>query len=518
MVGRFSAPGGYSTQPVWDGTRIPVVSRGTPAGRPERPPATPEQDAIIRAAREGTPALVVEALAGTGKTTTLKMLAWEQPTTPGVYIAYNKSVALEARGKFPDCVEVSTAHSLAFRAIGHLYAHRLPGKQSTSRRMYARELAQMLSIRGGRVGEAMLAPTQVARLAEATVKQYCLSGDHGFGVQHLPARAEHLGPLDEMGELVLPAAEAIWRDIASVDGRSYFTHDHYLKMWQLSFPRLPVDYVMFDEAQDANPPVAAVVATQTHAQLVYVGDQNQQMYGWRGAVDAMGKVEGVRLALTKSFRFGPRIADQANQWLRMLGSAHLVVGHDPIDSQIGAVDGIPDALLCRTNAGALEAILQFQSMGVPVAMAPGDASAGKDILSFAYAAKSLMDGKGTDHPDLVAFRTWPELLKYVEEEEGGSDLGRLVSIVNRIGPSTVIGAIKNLTPGRSADVTVSTAHKAKGLEWPRVRIAPDFTLPVDQDEPPSVAQRREAQMVAYVSVTRAKNRLDPGPLNAADWA
>lgn len=461
--------------------------------------------------------MVIEALAGTGKTTTLKMLAWQRPETPSTYIAYNKSVAMAARGQFPESVTVATAHSLAFKAIGYLYAHRLPGKHTTSRRMYARELAQMLNIKGGQVDGATLGPTQVARLAEATVKQYCLSGDHAIGQHHLPARSQHLGPAEELAALIVPAAEAIWGDLASVDGKSYFTHDHYLKMWQLMDPSLPVECVLFDEAQDANPPVAAIVAAQTQAQRVYVGDQNQQMYGWRGAVDAMGKVQGLRLALTKSFRFGPRIAEEANIWLHMLRSRHFVVGHDPINSRIGAMDGNPDALLCRTNAGALEAILGFQSRHVPVAMAPGDSTAGKDILSFAYAAQALMDGKGTDHPDLVAFRTWRDLLEYVEEEEGGTDLGRLVKIVNRIGPRTVMAAIKGLVPGRQAQVTVSTAHKAKGLEWQRVRIAPDFAAPAEREDEPTLEEKRAAQMVAYVSVTRARQQLDPGPLNVADW-
>lgn len=514
-MSRFSAPGTGTFTPIGSRpTAFQAVSRGTNGG----PKPTPEQDAILRAANAGTPRLVVEALAGTGKTTTLRMLAHTRPTLPTVYVAYNKSVALEARGRFPDCVEVSTAHSLAFRALGHQYGHRLPGKQSTSRRMYARELAQMLSIRGGPVGDTQLTPTQVARLAEATVRMFCLSASHDIGVEHLPARSAHLGTPAEVGALVVPAARRIWRDVADVDGRSYFTHDHYLKLWQLTNPVLPVACVLFDEAQDANPPVAAVVAAQTHAQLIYVGDQNQQMYAWRGAVDAMGKVDGDRLALTKSFRFGPRIADEANRWLAMLGSSHRVVGHDPIDSQIGVINDTPDALLCRTNGGALEAILRFQALGVPVAMAPGDATAGKDIMGFAYAAKSLMDGKGTDHPDLVAFRTWNDLLDYVENEEGGSDLGRLVKIVNRIGPGAVISAIRNLSPGRTADVTVSTAHKAKGLEWPRVRIAPDFAPPDPGEEEPSVAEKRAAQMVAYVSVTRARQFLDPGPLNADEWS
>lgn len=34
--------------------------------------------------------------------------------------------------------------------------------------------------------------------------------------------------------------------------------------------------------------------------------------------------------------------------------------------------------------------------------------------------------------------------------------------------------------GSQAELVVSTAHKSKGLEWDRVRIATDFTEPLDQ--------------------------------------
>ncbi|MFC8645064.1 UvrD-helicase domain-containing protein, partial [[Kitasatospora] papulosa] len=65
------------------------------------------------------------------------------------------------------------------------------------------------------------------------------------------------------------------------------------------------------------------------------------------------------------------------------------------------------------------------------------------------------------------------------------------------------------------DVLVTTAHKAKGLESERVRIADDFKGPkennddnIDWDTVPD----DEALRVAYVAVTRATEVLDPGSL------
>lgn len=72
-----------------------------------------------------------------------------------------------------------------------------------------------------------------------------------------------------------------------------------------------------------------------------------------------------------------------------------------------------------------------------------------------------------------------------------------------------------LVPEDAAEVTVSTAHKAKGREWGRVRIAPDFTPPADTNEVsaqghpvPQPVDEAEARL-AYVAVTRARHHLDP---------
>lgn len=93
---------------------------------------TTEQQAIIAAARSGSN-LVIQAGAGTGKTSTLRMVAGEL-RRPSLYIAYNRSIAQEAAGSFPKHVESRTAHSLAMRAVGWRYRHRLSGGRQTSKR------------------------------------------------------------------------------------------------------------------------------------------------------------------------------------------------------------------------------------------------------------------------------------------------------------------------------------------------------------------------------------------------
>jgi cyanophycinase-like exopeptidase len=73
-------------------------------------------------------------------------------------------------------------------------------------------------------------------------------------------------------------------------GTCPITHDVYLKLWSLERPKISSDFLLFDEAQDANPVMLDLVMGQD-AQKILVGDRYQQIYSWRGAVNAMQSVD-----------------------------------------------------------------------------------------------------------------------------------------------------------------------------------------------------------------------------------
>ncbi len=100
--------------------------------RTTAPKPTAEQQAIIDACAAGKH-VVVEAGAGTGETSTLRMVAAVKPRQRGVYIAYNRAIADEARKSFPASVTCRTEHSFAFAVVGRRYAHRLNGPRLPAR-------------------------------------------------------------------------------------------------------------------------------------------------------------------------------------------------------------------------------------------------------------------------------------------------------------------------------------------------------------------------------------------------
>ena len=56
-----------------------------------------------------------------------------------------------------------------------------------------------------------------------------------------------------------------------------------------------------------------------------------------------------------------------------------------------------------------------------------------------------------------------------------------MQLVDTYGPDQIIAAVDRLSPEEKAQVTVSTAHKAKGREWPSVRIGKGFMAPSVDD-------------------------------------
>src|SRR6478752_7656973 len=128
--------------------------------------------------------LKLEALAGTGKTTTLKMLGRSVPDEKGLYIAFNSKIAKEAARTFPGNVPCRTIHSLAFQAVGKRYADR--GLPPRAPRVTARQVTYILDIKESVQAKPGLVwgPDKIARLVIETLKRYCFTMDEKIQPWH----------------------------------------------------------------------------------------------------------------------------------------------------------------------------------------------------------------------------------------------------------------------------------------------------------------------------------------------
>ena len=472
----------------------------------EKPKATYEQAIAIDNARLGQSFKVI-AYAGTGKTTTLQMISDAMPERRGMYLAFNKAIASEAQNKFHSNVNCRTFHSLAFRSVprGVTDKLRLPRlSPSFLAKEYRLEPITLRRLMGGRYEKYVLMPSRLASLVANAVSYFCSTSSQYPAPRHIQAPSWlHQDDIEVLQKHLYPAVERRWLESIDQNHQAGIGHDIYLKLWALSEPNIPADYVLFDEAQDADPLMLGILLRQKSTQVIYVGDAHQQMYAWRGAVNAMQQMPLHESRLTTSFRFGEEIADVANCLLGALNETVPLLGNPNVKSKVvnKPHTKMRDAILCRTNARAMELLLAGLVSGDKVALQADH----QKLSRFVDAASLLKQGKRiVDVPELAWFNSWHDVHEYCETNDG-SDIKPLVKLVDDHGTEPLKKALAKITPIEQADYVISTAHKAKGLEWNRVHIEDDYQFKINGLEHKITD---EELRLLYVACTRAKVSLN----------
>jgi hypothetical protein len=91
-------------------------------------------------------------------------------------------------------------------------------------------------------------------------------------------------------------------------------------------------------------------------------------------------------------------------------------------------------------------------------------------------------------------------------------LGLAVQIIDREGTDYLRQLLSSVSDEAQADYVVSTVHRAKGLEWDRVKVAGDFGFKTEDDGRISMAD--DEKRLLYVALTRARRLLELSELRA----
>ena len=459
---------------------------------------TKEQDDTIGCIKTKEDAKV-QAPAGSGKTFTLEAAAAVMPERKGFYIAFNRAIADSAKTKFNSNVQCRTGHSVAFGAVGRKYADRLNKITGTL-------IAKTIPI-----GDTSMFVTPPAKgyVILDTIRRFTYSSDRDIMLHHVPRIK---GPYQEedipaIRKDIVPYAKKVWENMADERGSLPITHDVYMKLWALSKPKIKTDFILLDEAQDSNAVILDVIMNQDHAQKILVGDKFQQIYEWRGAKNAMDMINTPHSCyITQSFRFGNEIAGMANQ---ILGSYMSPKNRPPLIRGLEGKKGLismdpikdPDVIICRTNAGVISNVFDLLDKDVKVYVQGGVLV----MINMLKGAKDLQKGKRTYVPDLALFSNWEEVME-CSKTESGMDLRSFVNMVKTHGVEKLIEALQACSLyAAQADITVSTCHKCKGLEWETVKLHSDFTT---LDENKHHAMEQSEINTLYVGATRALTNLD----------
>lgn len=456
--------------------------------------------------------LKISAFAGTGKTSTLTAVARSTPNR-GLYLAFNKSIAEEAKAKFPQTVDCRTTHSLALRAVPSSLrgnTEKLMGS------LQGNNIARLLEIEEIAVGGVTLKPRSLGFITAKTIQRFCQSGDEKIQLRHVPLSGKlaqiDIKYQDQFKDYLSALATHLWDRMTDPSDHAPLGHDGYLKLWSLSQPQLNYDFLLLDEAQDTNEAVLSVLRRQS-SHLTLVGDRHQQIYEWRGAINAMASVETDSEAiLTRSFRFGDAVANAATSILTTLGESKRVIGDPNRKSKI-ATFGATRAILCRTNAGVVSAVVDAISEG----RRPHVVGGVSEVIRMLEDVGRLKRRIPAECAEFFGFKDWDEVVEFSISEEGDS-LRSFVRIVNTYGENSLISHLKSVENlEASADLVISTGHKAKGREWDSVTLASDFEPRVSKEPPHQLVLNQEEARLLYVATTRAKELLVVPPRLASKW-
>lgn len=476
---------------------------------------TPEQQHILEAQGD----LKINAVAGSGKTTTLVALAGNLPPSDKVlYLAFNRTVRDEAKQRFQaaglDRVRIETAHSLAYRSVIRQQSLQLTNNYKPY------ELARQLQIKSKDAEIRYL-------LATHTLKYLLL---------FLNSEESDYKAINYAGSLTDPKAKSFADrfagDLVGYTGRLLefiesgqipCLHDYYLKKYQLSKPKLNYDHILFDEGQDASSVMLDVLLGQK-ARKVIVGDVHQQIYAWRQAVNSLQKVPFPTYQLSTSFRFGDEIAEMARRvlaWKQLLPEPGIVTELRGCGAN-GSSNG-PKAILARSNLFLLDKAIQcLHSEDASKWWFEGNLTA----YTFAADGTSIFDVLSlqqdrTDKvrdPLLKSLGSFSKLEEYLEKAED-PELAMITEMVRKYGDE--LPAFINQLRSRQvdpenraqADLIFSTVHRSKGLEYEAVELTEDFLThdkllrTLSDAEAHKVARLNEEINLLYVAMTRAKKRL-----------
>lgn len=445
-----------------------------------------EQAAVVT--HEG-PLLVVKAFAGAGKTTTLYEFVLRRPGKKILYLSFNRANIEHAKRKFAGMknVECVTSHALARKFFS--FDNKKIGDTSAFALQNNFDLSEDFA-------EAVL----------AGIDAFIHSGAAVLLREHIPTTI----PEDNIDVFYLACGQ-VWSSMVNPsDMRTRISHDGYLKLADLENKKFFYDYILFDEAQDANPATVSWVLKQS-GKKIFVGDEHQAIYSFRGSINALDNLPGAdRLYLTESFRFGAGIAGYANLLLSQIKHSETLIvpaGRHPSSFTVDRSAG--RLVLSRANYSLFDSAADCAIKGIPFGFV-GEFNSYRfmEVLDVwrlhSNRRKEIVSAK------IKEFRSYSHFNEYAEKHDK-KDLLLLRNLMDKHGSnvSDLVWLIsQTYLPDKLPDdaVVLSTAHKAKGSEHMSVELADDFMLDYGKGCALTKEATEEANIL-YVALTRSIQNL-----------
>lgn len=484
------------------------------------------QEGIFSFGEHGTGHAVVEAKAGSGKTSTLVELARRLTKAfPGaniIFLAFNKHIAEELGTR----LDGTNASARTIHSVGNQAVSQIAKGCKIETRKYNKIAEQWVDRNASK-----FAPDERSEIASVLVKLANFARLTLVDVKSMEALDDmclHFDIEVNYPALMFPAISAILeegKNQASTHRLIDFTDMIWLPVSRnLTLPKY--DFILIDEGQDLNACQLELVMKmcKPETRMFFVADRKQAIMGFSGSdnlsVDKIiARTKATTLPLSICYRCPEshiRLAQMVVPSIQPRPDApegEVIFAHGEEDLQKMVQTG--DLVICRQTAPLVKECIRLIKSRVAAKVRGRDI--GKDLVSL---LKKVAKMEGFTYGQVVAF-----LEEYREKQEEflrqkDADESIIESLNDRVSCLQVCAEsylnaksvddlakeIESLFDDNRPAVWLSTVHRAKGLEADRVFILKPEKLPLRWKNQQAWQYSQEMNLL-YVALTRAKKTL-----------
>lgn len=484
------------------------------------------QQALFDFITSGRGDAMVNAVAGSGKTTSLVQAAKLIKSSSAIFLAFNRHIADELNTKLAgSTMQAKTIHSLGYGCLANTLRRKLE-IQDRKYNKIAKPLVEDAfwngKLHGDRNDRNLVAGLVSALQKLVDMARSTLAGSRAEVQALIPQfnidlDASYIPAIVDLAGAALREGQEVARRHGVIDYTDMIYLPHALNCNPPKF-----DWLFIDEAQDLNAAQRELVlkCRAPGGRMVFVGDERQAIMGFAGA-DVLSyrtiqaRTGAVELPLSICYRCPAGHLELARAYVPQ------------IEARPGAADGtletikeskLPehlqegDLVLCRMTAPLIGWCIKLIQQKVPARVRGRDVA--KELTKLAVKIAEPVEYSKF----LVALEAYRHnQMQFLQQQEASDTVMQslndrcdaLVTCYTSF-PATTVGElcaeIDGLFSDERSSVWLSTIHKAKGLEADRVFVLYPEKLPLrwpgQRDD-----QYVQEQNLMYVALTRSKDTL-----------
>lgn len=499
--------------------------------KPKRVPS-PQQQGVFKFIQEGTGNGIIDAKAGSGKTTTIvDAMGFIPKGKKTIFVAFSKAIQEELKPRIPEGNECSTLHAFGFAAIKKVYGKYVKVEKDKKKLVLNDFIDKVATEENLEPEEKIEYMSNVYRLI--SIGQQNLTADP----QRLMDEAEKLGLA-----MISTEARYVRTCMIMLDKRTDmidFDDMVYLPSAYDKFNIPKYDYVFVDECQDLNKAQLKLMTKmfdpQKGGRFVAVGDPQQAIFGFAGSdhnsfENIANLPNTTRLPLSVSYRCPKAVVAYAKQktgvpidfWEKS------PEGKVDADASINNIDD-GDMVICRNTAPLVALCMKF--IGDKKAAYIRGRDIGETMINEIkrYVGTKLLDTEeGFKNMFLRIDREIEKITKRQQlkglTKEQALESTPVVNLVERkecyqalrgdsVTPNEMIQNIQKIfSESAKGGIQLTTGHRSKGLEANNVFVVEDELLHGGRAK--NDFQKIQENNLRYVVYTRAKQTLNI----VTDWS